>query len=202
VTQRIVAAVEHVYRTQPERATAFATKLDAYERWLRRLRISDEYLALFPNKSQLLGRSIAGATMAVLGAPIALYGWLHRLLPFAVVTWAVSGFTKPGKRKAQTSTAVVAAGIIAFGVFYGLCVAVVHAWLGWPASLWYALSLPVASLIAHYYVRELRRLGASLRNTAVLLRAPMAARRLLAVRAELVGEIEAVRGEGNVKRET
>ncbi|MCX6914950.1 MAG: hypothetical protein NT167_18180, partial [Verrucomicrobia bacterium] len=77
-----------------------------------------------------------------------------------------------------------------------LCVAVVHAWLGWPASLWYALSLPVASLIAHYYLRELRRLVASLRNTGVLLRAPMVARRLLAVRAELVGEIEAVRGEG------
>ena len=196
VTQRIVAAVEHVYRTQPERAAAFATKLDAYERWLRRLRISDEHLALFPDKSKLLSQSITGATLAVLGAPIALYGWLHRLIPFAVVKWAVSGFTEPGKRKAQTSTAVIAAGIIAFGVFYGLCVAVVHAWLGWPASLWYALSLPVASLIAHYYLRELRRLVASLRNTGVLLRAPMAARRLLAVRAELVGEIEAVRGEG------
>jgi glycerol-3-phosphate O-acyltransferase / dihydroxyacetone phosphate acyltransferase len=196
VTQRIVAAVEYVYRTQPERAVAFAARLDAYERWLRRLRISDEHLALFPDRSKLLGRSIAGAAIALLGAPIAVYGWLHRLIPFAVVKWAVGGFTEPGKRKAQTSTAVIAAGIIAFGVFYGLCVAVVHAWLGWPASLWYALSLPVASLIAHYYLRELRRLGASLGNTGVLLRAPMAARRLLAARAELVGEIEAVRGEG------
>jgi 1-acyl-sn-glycerol-3-phosphate acyltransferase len=196
MTQRIVAAVEHVYRTQPERAAAFAAKLDAYERWLRRLRISDEYLALIPDRSELVSRSIAGATMAVLGAPIALYGWLHRLIPFAVVRWAVRGFTEPGKRKAQTSTAVITAGIIAFGVFYGLCVAVVHSWLGWPASLWYALSLPVASLIAHYYLRELRRLGASVRNTVVLLRAPIAARRLLAVRAELVAEIEAVRREG------
>jgi len=202
VTQRIVAAVEHVYRTQPERAAAFAGKLDAYEKWLRRLRISDEYLALFPDKGELLSRSIAGAMIALLGAPIALYGWLHRLIPFAVVKWAVRGFTEPGKRKAQTSTAVITAGIIAFGLFYGLCVAVVHAWLGWPASLWYALSLPVASLIAHYYLRELRRLGASLRNSAVLLRAPMAARRLLSVRAQLVAEIEAVRGEGNVERET
>jgi 1-acyl-sn-glycerol-3-phosphate acyltransferase len=201
VTQRIVAAVEQVYRTQPERAAAFASKLEAYEKRLRRLRISDEHLAQFPEKSKLLSRSIAGATMAVLGAPIALYGWLHRLIPFAVVKWAVRAFTEPGKRKAQTSTAVIAAGVIAFGVFYGLCVAVVHAWLGWPASLWYALSLPVASLVAHYYLRELRRLWASLWNTFVLLRAPMAARRLLAVRAELVAEIEAVRGQGSVRRE-
>ena len=45
-------------------------------------------------------------------------------------------------------------------------------------------------------LRELRRLWASLRNTVVLLRAPIAARRLLALRAELVAEIEAVKGEG------
>ena len=59
--------------------------------------------------------------------------------------------------------------------------------------MWYALSLPVASLVAYYYVRGLRRLGASLRNTVVLLRAPMAARRLLALRGELIAEIESVR---------
>ena len=51
----------------------------------------------------------------------------------------------------------------------------------------------VASLIAHYYLRELRRLLASLRNTVVLLRAPVATRRLLAMRARLVAEIELVR---------
>ena len=61
VTQRIVAAVERVYRTQPERAAAFAAKLDAYEGWLRRLRISDEHLALFPEKKKLAGQSIGWA---------------------------------------------------------------------------------------------------------------------------------------------
>ena len=44
-------------------------------------------------------------------------------------------------------------------------------------------------------MRELRRLVASVRNTVVLLRAPMAARRLLAMRGELIAEIEAARGE-------
>ena len=202
VTQGIVAAVEHVYDAEPERAAAFAAKLNAYEKRLRRLRISDDHLAMFPNRSQLMRRSIGGTTLAGLGAPVALYGWVHRLIPYAVVKRAVRSFTQRGKRKAQTSAVAILAGIIVFGAFYGLCVAAVHAWLGWPASLWYALSLPVASLIAHYYLRELRRLGASLRNSAVLLRAPVAARRLLAGRAELVREIEAVRGEGNVKRET
>lgn len=196
LTQRIAEAVEQVYRAQPERAAAFAAKLDFYERWLRRLKISDEYLALFPEKRKLVGQSFAWAAMAVFGAPVALYGWLHRLIPYAVIKWAVGGFTQPGKRKAQTSTAAITAGIVAFGVFYGLCVVVFHSWFGWPASLWYALSLPVASLIAHYYLRELRRLAASVRNTIVLLRAPIAARRLLALRRELIAEIESARGEG------
>jgi glycerol-3-phosphate O-acyltransferase/dihydroxyacetone phosphate acyltransferase len=192
VAQRIVEVVEQVYRTQPERAAAFAARLDAYESWLRRLRIPDEHLALFPDKRRLVGQSLAWAAVAVLGAPIALYGWLHRMIPYAEVKWAVGRFTEPGKHKAQTSTAAIAAGLIVFGAFYGLCVAVVHAVFGWPVSLWYALSLPVASLIAHYYLRDLRRLAAGVRNTAVLLRAPIAARRLLARRSELVAEIERV----------
>jgi 1-acyl-sn-glycerol-3-phosphate acyltransferase len=195
LTQRIAAAVERVYGTQPERAAAFAAKLDSYEGWLRRLKISDEYLALFPEKRRLVGQSVGWATIALLGAPLALYGWLHRLIPSAVVQWVVRDFTQPGKRKAQTSTAAIAAGIVAFGVFYALCVGVVHAWFGWPASLWYALSLPLASLVAYYYVRELRRLVASVRNTVVLLRAPIATRRLLALRGQLIAEIEAARGE-------
>jgi glycerol-3-phosphate O-acyltransferase / dihydroxyacetone phosphate acyltransferase len=194
VTQGIVAAVERVYKTEPERAAAFVAKLDVYERRLRRLRISDEHLAMFPNKGRLMRRSMGGAALAVLGAPVALYGWVHRAIPYAVVKWAVRNFTQRGKRKAQTSAVAILAGMISFGVLYGSCVAGVHAWLGWPVSLWYALSLPVASLIAHYYLRELRRLGASLRNAFLLLLAPKAARRLLAMRAELVAEIGTVRG--------
>ena len=65
LTQRIAAVVERVYGTQPERAAAFAAKLDAYEDWLRRLRISDEYLALFPEKTKLVSQSIGWAAMAV-----------------------------------------------------------------------------------------------------------------------------------------
>jgi hypothetical protein len=78
LSQRIAAAVEEVYRAEPERAAAFAARLAVYERWLARLRIPDEYLALFPDKRRLAGRSVAWAALAVLGSPIALYGWLHR----------------------------------------------------------------------------------------------------------------------------
>jgi 1-acyl-sn-glycerol-3-phosphate acyltransferase len=202
LTQRIAAAVDHVAQAQPQRAAAFVAELDDYERWLKRLQLTDEHLALFPDKGALAVKSISWALLAVAGAPLALYGWLHRLLPFAVVRWAGQRFTEPLKRKAQASTATIVAGIVAFGVAYSVYVAVFHHFFGWPASLWYALSLPVASLLAHYYLREMRRLAASLRNAIVLVRAPLAARRLLARRRELIAEIEAARGEMHKEAET
>jgi hypothetical protein len=83
------------------------------------------------------------------------------------------------------------AGIVTFGLFYLLCAAVFYAIFGWPATLFYALSLPVASLAAYYYTRELKRFAASVRASWVRLRAPLATRNLLALRAELIAEIEA-----------
>jgi glycerol-3-phosphate O-acyltransferase/dihydroxyacetone phosphate acyltransferase len=192
LTQRIARSVEHVYRTEPERAARFAARLDLYERRLARLRISDETLVMFPRKEKLVSQSLFWSIIAVLGAPIALYGWVHRVIPYALVKRAVKKFTHPEKRKAQTSTVAIEAGILAFGFCYGVYVLIVHWLFGWPVSLWYALSLPVAGLLAHYYLRELRKLGAAVRNAIVLLRAPLAARWLLAMRSALVAEIEAV----------
>jgi 1-acyl-sn-glycerol-3-phosphate acyltransferase len=195
LTQRVAETVEQIYRTRPEEAAAFAARLHFYERRLARLQISDEPLDLFPNKRKLAGQSAGLALIAILGAPMALYGWAHRLLPFALVKWSVRRFTEPGKKKAQASTAAIAAGVVGFGVFYGAYVVVFQRLFGWHAAFWYALSLPPASLLAHHYLRELRRLTASVRNSIVLLRAPMAARRLLALRWKLVEEIERFRVE-------
>jgi len=190
LTQRIVEAVEEVYRSDPQRAASFAAKLDSYERWLNRLKISDEALKLFPDRNKLIGQSIFWAAVAILGAPIALYGWLHRALPYGLVRWSVKRFAEPGKRKAQAATTAIAAGIVAFTLCYGIFVWIFHRIFWWPASFWYALSLIPASLLAHYYLRETRRLVAGMRNTIILLRAPGASRRLLHRRAELIDEIE------------
>ena len=87
------------------------------------------------------------------------------------------------------------AGLIGFGGFYALCIGVVHRWFGWPVSLWYALSLPVSGLAAHYYSREFRRLRELVGLALILLRAPAAARRLERMHAHLLAEIEAMRQE-------
>jgi len=57
--------------------------------------------------------------------------------------------------------------------------------------LWFGLSLPVSGLIAHYYWRSVQRLASAARTSLILLRAPAAARRLIAMRQNLIAEIEA-----------
>jgi glycerol-3-phosphate O-acyltransferase/dihydroxyacetone phosphate acyltransferase len=195
LSQQIAEVVDRVYRTQPERAAAFVAKLDFYERWCARLRISHDALELFPQTKKLAGHTAEWAFIAIVGAPIALYGWLHRLIPYALIKFAERKFTMPGRRKAQASTTAIAAGLVGFGVCYAIYIAVFQWLFGWPASVWYALSLPVTGLLAHYYLREVRRLWAAVHTTIVLLRAPFVAKRLLAMRAGLIAEIEAVRAE-------
>ncbi|HEX4263008.1 MAG TPA: lysophospholipid acyltransferase family protein [Verrucomicrobiae bacterium] len=193
LSQKIAETVDRVYRTEPERAAAFAVKLDFYERWLARLKISDEALKLFPQRKELAPQAAEWTFIAVVGAPIAFYGWVHRLIPYALIKWSTRKFTMEGKRKAQASTTAIAAGVVGFGVCYAVYIALVQWLFGWPASLWYGLSLAPTGLLAHYYLREIRRLWASVQATLVLLRTPFAARRLLTIRAELISEIESVR---------
>jgi hypothetical protein len=195
ITQAIAAAVEHVYRTQPERAASFARKLALYDNWLARLKLSDESLAGSPQKRKLAGLAFLWAAIAILGAPIAIYGWLHRVAPFFAVKWAVNRFANVQRHKAQTATAAIIAGLVCFTFFYGSYAWIFHLYFGWRAAVWYGLTLPVAGMISHYYLRELRRLAGGVHDTYVLLRSPAAARRLLALRAKLIAEIEAVQHE-------
>jgi len=193
LTQAIVNAVEYASRSHPERLAAFVRALNRYEHWRDRLRLSDPLVEQFENKAMLAIRSFASAATAVIGFPLAAFGWVHRLPPALLVNWAVNHLTDSPVRKAQTAHVSMLAGLVGFGGFYVLYIGVVHHWFGWPVSLWYAFSLPVTGLAAYYYSREFRRLREHVRMALILLRAPVAARRLKKMHADLLEEIEAMR---------
>jgi glycerol-3-phosphate O-acyltransferase / dihydroxyacetone phosphate acyltransferase len=195
LTQAIARAVDFAFENHPARAAEFVRRLGHYEAALRKLHLSDDVLRQFPQRRWLLRQSLAWTAVALLGAPVALYGWLHRLVPYAVVRFVVGRVAKQRPDKTQISTAAILSGLVVFTGFYALCVFIFHQFFGLRATVLYACSLPPASLIAHYYVRELRQFAASLRAAAVLLRAPSAARKLLARRAELIELIGAERQE-------
>jgi hypothetical protein len=192
LTQTIARAVDLSFAEHPARASEFVRKLNHYEGRMKRLHLSDELLAEFPDRKRWVWRSLGWAALALAGAPIALYGWIHRWLPALLVEGIVRRTARPTD-KTQVSTATVLGGLVVFTGFYAGCAAVFYAFFGMPATAWYALSLPLSSLLAYHYVRHLRRFGASLKALAVVLRLPGAARRLLAARAELIALIEAER---------
>jgi hypothetical protein len=193
LTQAIARAVDFTYEHDPDRAAAFARKLEHFDYWLKRLNLSDDELAQFPNKAQLVWHSLSWTFLGLVLLPVAAYGWLHRLLPILLINWAIKRFAQVSTDRTHVSTTAILAGVLSFGLFCTAYVAIFHVLFGLPASLWYTLSLPVASLVAHYYLRGLRRLAASVRCASVLLRAPASARHLLALRNELIAEIDAAR---------
>jgi hypothetical protein len=182
-----------VFELDPDRAGNFVRKLDHYERWLKRLRLSEEALERDEGTVKLALRSVSLGAVAVLGLPVALYGGLHRLLPAAVVRWAVGRFANVREHRPRSAMVAILAGVIVFPACYAGYLLLGLYWLGWPAGIWYLLSLPVSGLFAHSYFREARRLFGGLRDAWVLLRARTARRRLSGWRAELIDEIETAR---------
>ncbi len=195
LTQAITDAVEFGFASFPERAEQFVRRLAVYEGWLERLKLSDAAVEQLGQRGGIVWPSLARAALAVLGAPLAFYGGLHRLAPLAVVRWSVRRFTKAQKGLAQVSTTAILAGMVSFGFFYGIYALLFGQFFSLRATVVYALSLPLTGLLAHYYFRNLRRLAHGVWDTLVLLRLPIGRGRLRALRAELIAEIERVREE-------
>ena len=196
MNQRIAALVKHYQQAQPERVMAFAARLDRYQRHLKQLRLPDPVARKLSEAGYRsgLGRLLR-LTLAVLGFPVALYGWIHRLPPALFVDWAVRRFTIKGARKAQTPHVTLLAGVLGFGAAYGIYVGLAQWIWGWPVSGLYALSLPLAGLFAHGYTRQAAHYPERIRALILSIRAPWKVRRLLRERELLIAEIERARAE-------
>src|SRR5436190_13520561 len=93
LTQAIVSAVEYASRSLPERLAAFVRALGRYEHWRDRLRLSDAAVDQIGSKATLTIRSFVSAAIALIGLPMAVFGWLHRLPPALLVNWAANHLT-------------------------------------------------------------------------------------------------------------
>jgi glycerol-3-phosphate O-acyltransferase / dihydroxyacetone phosphate acyltransferase len=188
--QAIAHAVEQVLAAEPERAVEFGRRLAHYQYMLARLRVTESEIAGMENRGRWMRQNAVWLLTALLGAPVAIYGWAHRLPPLAFIRWVSGRTAKQPADRTHISTTTLVVGALVFPLFYLGLVALVHLWFGWPISLWYALSLVPAGLLAHYYYVRLGRLVTGLRTGFLLLRAPGLAARLQARRAELISLIE------------
>jgi len=192
--QAVARALRHFETNEPVRLAAFVRELDRYEGWLGRLGLSDRAVGSLARRGGRAKRAGAAAVL-LLAAPVATFGWLHHLLPSWLVGRAVERFTPADKRKSQTATAAMLAGLIVLGIVYPAYVALAYVWLGaWPA-LAYAMALPLSGLAGHYFLGALRSYGGRLRTAGVLLQGPIARRTLLTLRARLIATIEEFRAD-------
>ena len=193
LSKAIVDAVDFAHREMPEHLAAFQAHLHRYERLLAQLRLPEAAVEELTTQRTSVPRIVGLGALALLLFPVAAVGWLHWWGPKRLVEKISARFLHAGKRKAQTAHSHMLVGLAVYGVFLAGYSALASRWWGLTAALWYALGLPVAGLIAHYYLQEFGRLAAAVRTGAVLLRAPLARRRVLWMRAKLIRQIEAVR---------
>ena len=194
LTQTIIAAVDFAHREMPAQVAAFLARHQRYENILRQLQLSDAAVEeMAAHRHATTTRAFGLGALALLVFPVALVGWLHWRPPMKLVEKISLRFIDPLKRKAQTAHAHMLAGLIVCSGFYAAYAVLAYRWVGLPAAGWYALGLPVTGLIGHYYFSELRRLAAAVRTAVILLRAPLARRRVLRLRAGLIRELEAMR---------
>ena len=193
LTQTIVDACEFAQREMPERARAFLAHLHRYERVLRQLHLAADDVETLASHRHAAARSIGLGLIALLLFPVALVGWLHWRPPTRLLDALAGRVVEAPKRKAQLAHIRMLFGFILYGAFFAGYLSLAWVWLGWPRAGWYGLLLPVTGLVGHYYRQEIGRLFGAVRTAVVLLRAPLARRRVLRMRAALLRDIEAVR---------
>jgi glycerol-3-phosphate O-acyltransferase / dihydroxyacetone phosphate acyltransferase len=193
LTRAIAQGVDYIYAHAPWQVEQFARKLDAYERWVARLRLDDASVAGFSERSRLMRSGLAWGAVGLMAAPVAAYGWLHNWLPRLAVRGVIRQQTRKANNNTRVSTAAIVSGLFCFGACYAVYIAFFNWWTGWPWTIWYALSLPASGLVAYHYASGWGRFMAGTHAAAVLLRSPLAARLLLARRSQLIAEIESAR---------
>jgi 1-acyl-sn-glycerol-3-phosphate acyltransferase len=194
LTRAIAAALAHFEKTEPQRVAAFVADLNRYERWLGRLGLSDRMVGHLTAPPVLMRRILALLALVV-SAPVALFGWIHHLLPAWLVGRALQRFTPAEYRKSQTPLTVMLSGTIAVLVSYAVYLTIAWFWLGAKAAVVYAALLPVSGLVAHTYLRALRHFGGRLRAAGILLQVPIARRTLVTLRQRLIHTIEGFRSD-------
>jgi glycerol-3-phosphate O-acyltransferase/dihydroxyacetone phosphate acyltransferase len=195
LTQAIGQALRHFETHAPDRLQAFVNDLMRYERRLWALGLSDEAIGDADGAGSPRGGGFWRAVGLAAGAPLAIYGWIHRLAPAWFVEWAVEKFSPRENRRAQVAHASIIAGLVGFGALYATAAVLMWRLAGLQWALLYVASLPLSGLYAHAWMGSLARHGGHVRAGWLLDRMPLTRRHLARMRHRLIQEIDEFRAE-------
>ena len=186
LSQAIADAVAYFEEREPERVERITRQVQHYRAMLAAYRVRDQAV-----RGHLEPRSVSGrlrhSWKASAGLPLFAYGAAVNFLPYFLPRWLAR--RTAGKETSYATTRLLA-GIVAFPLFWSL-----QTWIVWrlAGAAWaaaFAASLPLSGLAAYRYLGGIARLRSQIRFGALSLTRHHAASRLLAVRREIIAELE------------
>jgi 1-acyl-sn-glycerol-3-phosphate acyltransferase len=182
----IADAIERLRKRDPERIERLWQRILGYHAGLAAYRLRDEAVRTRLERTAEPQR-VARSWQTIAGLPLFAYGAAVNFLPYYLPGWLAG---RMSRRPTDYATIRLLASIVAFPLFWALETALV----AWAAGLRWAVaffcSLPLGGLIAYRYLVGTERLRRQLRFGALLLTRAQQARRLLAERREIIGELE------------
>jgi hypothetical protein len=115
----IAGAIDYYARYQPAWAQGLEQRLAAYRAARERLHLTEEGLRRRVGALPLLRQTLPAAVIGVLGAPLALFGWLLNALPRLVTGWIAKRVVR---EPSQLATYELWIGLQAFALLYAACV--------------------------------------------------------------------------------
>ena len=191
LSRAIVDAVDHFRATDPERVERLWQQIQGYRARLAAARVRDEAVrarAVAPT----VRRRIVWSWEAVLGFPFFAYGAIVNWLPYYLPR---SLARRMARKETDYATIRLLASIVAFPFFWALELAIVWRLAGFRWAAVFAVSLPIAGLIAYRYLVGAGRLTRRLRFAALLMTRAQDATRVVTERQQLVAELERAKND-------
>jgi len=191
LSRTIVEAVNHFKERDPGRVEDLWQRIQGYRALLVRYHVRDDAVRRRLEPPPPRARLVR-SWQAVIGLPFFVYGALVNALPYFVPRWLAH---RMARKETDYATVRFLASVVAFPVFWGLETWLVARALGPSWAVLFALSLPLAGLLAFRYLRGAGRLGRVLRFGTFSLMHEGDARRLIAERQALIADLDRAKNE-------
>lgn len=162
----IADAIGYYARYQPAWALGLEQRLAAYRAARKRLHLTEDGLHQRVGARPLLRETLPTAVIGVLGAPLAVFGWLLNVPPRLVTDWIAKRLVRD---PSQLATYEFWIGLQAFAVLYAICVLALRHFTDF-GRLELALAVllfPLIGYLSSRYFSLMRHYRESLRLTSL-----------------------------------
>jgi len=191
LSRAIVDSTNYFKRHDPERVERIWQSIQSYRALLAEYRVKDEAVRARLERRRPRQR-IRRGWEAIVGFPLFLYGATVNFLPYWIPRWVAR---RMSHKETDYATWRFLTAMLATPLFWALETWIVARLAGPAAALVFALSLPLAGVLAYRYWVGAGRLRSRLRFGALALTREYAVRRLTTERQALIAELERAKND-------